>query len=94
MNDPFAPDPSFQPLRHRAPRWPFVLVGVFLLVGAAVLVLWPIELPYYAVAPGPVEEVADLISVGDVPVYATNGDLFLLIGLLGLKQGGLHPLFV
>ena len=84
MNDPFAPDPSFQPLRHRAPRWPFVLVGVFLLVGAAVLALWPIELPYYAVAPGPVEEVADLISVGDVPVYATNGDLFLLT--VGLRE--------
>ncbi len=84
MDDPFAPDPNFQPLRHRTPRWPFILVGVFLLVGAAVLALWPLKLPYYAVAPGPVEEVADLISVEDVPVYATNGDLFLLT--VGLRE--------
>ena len=53
MIDPFAPDPSFQPLRHRAPRWPFVLVGVFLLIGAAVLALWPVKVPYFAIAPGP-----------------------------------------
>ena len=53
MNDPFAPDPCFQPLRHRAPRWPFVLVGVFLLIGAAVLALWPVKVPYFAIAPGP-----------------------------------------
>ena len=84
MDDPFAPDPSFQPLRHRAPRWPFVLVGLFLLTGAAVLALWPVKVPYFAIAPGPVEEVADLISVEDVPVYATNGDLFLLT--VGLRE--------
>lgn len=82
--DPFAPDPSFVPLRHRTPRWPFVLVGVFLLVGAAVLLLWPIKVPYYALAPGPVEEVVDLISIGDMPVYTTNGDLFLLT--VGLRE--------
>ncbi len=84
MDDPFAPDPGFQPLRHRAPRWPFVLVGVFLLVGAGVLALWPLKLPYFAIAPGPVEEVADLVTVGDVPVYPTNGDLFLLT--VGLRE--------
>jgi PDZ domain-containing protein len=84
MDDPFAPDPGFRPLRHRAPRWPFVLVGVFLLVGAGVLALWPLKLPYFAIAPGPVEEVADLISVEDVPVYPTNGELFLLT--VGLRE--------
>ena len=84
MDDPFGPDPTFQPLRHRAPRWPFVLVGAFLLVGAGVLALWPLKVPYYAVAPGPVEEVADLITVEDVPVFATNGDLFLLT--VGLRE--------
>src|SRR5512137_1570538 len=84
MDDPFAPDPGFRPLRYRAPRWPFVLVGIFLLLGAAVVALWPVKLPYYAVAPGPVEEVADLITVEDVPTYTTNGDLFLLT--VGLRE--------
>jgi PDZ domain-containing protein len=84
MDDPFAPDPGFRPLRYRNPRWPFVLVGVFLLLGAAVLALWPVKVPYFAVSPGPVEEVADLITVNDVPIYATNGDLFLLT--VGLRE--------
>jgi PDZ domain-containing protein len=82
--DPFAPDPDFVPLRHRPPKWPFVLVGVFLLVGAAVLALWPVKLPYYAISPGPVEEVTDLITVTDVPTYTTNGDLYLLT--VGLRE--------
>jgi PDZ domain-containing protein len=53
-------------------------------VGAGVLALWPLKLPYFAIAPGPVEEVADLISVEDVPVYPTNGELFLLT--VGLRE--------
>ncbi|MBM3696059.1 MAG: PDZ domain-containing protein [Actinobacteria bacterium] len=84
MEDPFAPDPSFVPLRHRAPRWPFFLAGLFLVIGATVLATWRITLPYYAVAPGPVEEVADLITIGDVPAYTTNGDFFLLT--VGLRE--------
>ncbi|MBN2112994.1 MAG: PDZ domain-containing protein [Acidimicrobiia bacterium] len=84
MDDPFAPDPGFRPLRQRPPRWPFVLVGIFLLIGAAVLALWPLKVPYFAVAPGPVEEVADLITVDDVTVYPPNGDLFLLT--VGLRE--------
>lgn len=70
--------------RRRFPRWPWVLVGLALLLGAAVLVLWPVKVPYFAMSPGPVEEVADLITVGDVPTYAPNGDLFLLT--VGLRE--------
>jgi len=84
MDDPFGPDPSFVPLRHRGPRWPYVLAAVFVLLGAGVMLAWQWKLPYYAVAPGPVEEVADLISIGDVPVYDTNGDLYLLT--VGLRE--------
>jgi PDZ domain-containing protein len=84
MDDPFAPDPTFVPLRRRTPRWPFVLVGVFLLIGAGVLATWRIALPYYAVSPGPVEEVADLISIDDTTTYPTNGEFFLLT--VGLRE--------
>jgi Lon-like protease len=84
MDDPFASDPDFVPLRHRAPRWPYILAAVFVLLGAGVMVAWQWKLPYYAVAPGPVEEVADLITVDDVPTYETNGDLFLLT--VGLRE--------
>ena len=84
-------DPTVVPRRRRTPRWPFFMVGFFLLVGAVVLALWPLKVPYYAIAPGPVEEVADLISVDDVPVYATNGDLFLLT--VGLREVNVFEYF-
>jgi PDZ domain-containing protein len=70
--------------RRRFPRWPFLLVGMCLLVGAAVTALWPLKVPYYAMSPGPVEEVADLITFDDVERYNTNGDLFLLT--VGLRE--------
>jgi PDZ domain-containing protein len=82
--DPFEQEPTPVVQRGRFPRWPFALVGMALLMGAAVLALWPLKVPYYAMSPGPVEEVADLISVDDVPVYTTNGDLFLLT--VGLRE--------
>lgn len=85
--DPFElaePPPVPDLSRRRFPRWPWVLVGLALLVGAAVLVLWPLKVPYYAMSPGPVEEVADLITVEDVQTYAPDGDLFLLT--VGLRE--------
>jgi Lon-like protease len=82
--DPFEQEPAPAIERRRFPRWPFALVGTALLTGAAVLALWPLKVPYYAMSPGPVEEVADLVTVGDVPVYTTNGDLFLLT--VGLRE--------
>jgi PDZ domain-containing protein len=82
--DPFEQEPTPVVPRRRFPRWPFALAGIALLTGAAVLALWPLKVPYYAISPGPVEEVADLVSVDDVPVYTTNGDLFLLT--VGLRE--------
>jgi len=46
--------------------------------------LWPLKVPYYAMSPGPVEEVADLVTFDDVERYNTNGDLFLLT--VGLRE--------
>jgi PDZ domain-containing protein len=77
-------DPSFIPAEPTLPpppsaKWPYVLVAAFLAVGLLVLVFWDVSLPYFAMAPGPTEEVADLVSFGeDVTVYQTTGDLFLL----------------
>jgi PDZ domain-containing protein len=82
--DPFEQAPTPVVPRRRFPRWPFALAGIALLTGAAALALWPLKVPYYAISPGPVEEVADLVSVDDVPVYTTNGDLLLLT--VGLRE--------
>ena len=72
--------------RRRNARWPYVLVGVFLALGLLVVVLWPVKVPYYAMAPGPVEEVADLVSVGEtgLETFQSEGDLYLLT--VGLRE--------
>lgn len=79
-SDPFsAPLEAPAEPRPSTPRWPYVLVAAFLAVGLLVLVFWPVKLPYFAMAPGPTEEVADLVSFGEgVAVYETSGDLYLL----------------
>lgn len=79
-SDPFLtpPEAPFPPPR-RSSKWPYVLVAAFLAVGLVVLVFWPVKLPYFAMAPGPTEEVADLVSFGEeVVVFPTTGDLYLL----------------
>ena len=41
--------------------------------------MWWVTLPYYALWPGPVEEVSDLVLVeGGPPVYELNGDMYML----------------
>ena len=67
--------PELRP-RRRLPKWPFVLAGVILTVGITVAVAWPVNVPYYALAPGPVNDVSDYIEVPD-PAPET-GDLFFL----------------
>lgn len=62
--------------RRRLPKWPFVLAGVILTLGVAVALAWPVNVPYYALAPGPVNDVTDYIDVPD-PAPET-GDLFFL----------------
>ena len=49
-----------------------------------VLLLWPVELPYYAMSPGPVEDVADLITVTDAETYPSEGTFYLLT--VGLRE--------
>jgi len=77
--------PASEPApRQRSPRWPFVLLGSFLATGLVVLLLWPVKLPYYAMSPGPVEDVADLITVTDAETFASEGTFYLLT--VGLRE--------
>ena len=77
------PAPADTP-RLRTPRWPFVLMASFLATGLIVLLLWPVKLPYYAMSPGPVEDVTDLITVTDAATYSSDGSFYLLT--VGLRE--------
>jgi len=84
--DPFRPDRVIPVAieARRTPRWPFVLVGLFFVIGILVLALWPVKVPYYAMSPGPVEEVADLITIDEVGTFEPTGELYLLT--VGLRE--------
>ena len=63
----------------RFPRWPAIAVGAMIVLSAMIVVAWQISLPYYALSPGPVEEVNDLIDVeGSQMIYDLNGELIML----------------
>jgi Lon-like protease len=70
--------PSYQPRRREPARWPYALGAVFLALGLFVALLWPVKVPYFAMSPGPVEEVSDLIHIDQAEVYAIDGAVFLL----------------
>jgi len=82
--DPFDGPAPLEPAARHTPRWPFVLVGIFFVVGLAVLILWPVKVPYFAMSPGPVEEVSDLITVEDTGTFEPTGELYLLT--VGLRE--------
>jgi PDZ domain-containing protein len=58
--------------------WPLYLVGSMFLVGALVLAVWNLELPYLAFSSGPVSDAADAIVASDVDVYPPEGELLML----------------
>ncbi len=67
--------PSLRP-PDKLPRWPFVLGGVLLAVAIAIVLAWPINMPYYAWSAGPVTDSADVVSVPDG--QPSTGDLLFL----------------
>ena len=95
---PDAPVGSGPEQRRRRPRWPLALAAVLFLLAGLSVVLWFVTLPYYALWPGPVEEVSDLVKVEGAPaVYELNGGVYLLtvslqeVNAFALAQGWLDP---
>ncbi len=62
---------------RRLPRWPFVLVGALFVLGIAVAIAWPINVPFYAMAPGPVNDTSDFVTVPDA-IQDEEGNLMFL----------------
>ena len=79
------------------PRWPAVALVVFVLLSGIIIAAWQIKVPYYALSPGPVEEVGDLIEVEGSEVFLLNGDLYMLtvslqeVNAFEYAQGWLDP---
>jgi len=76
--------PPMEKLRVRSPRWPYGLAIGFLVAGLLVLAFWPVKLPYFAMSPGPVEAVADLVAVSDAETFESDGEFYLLT--VGLRE--------
>ncbi|MFQ5555228.1 MAG: PDZ domain-containing protein [Acidimicrobiia bacterium] len=68
--------PSLRPTR-KLPRWPFLVGGVLLTVAIAIVIAWPINVPYFALSPGPVNDVGDFVEVEDRD-GEDSGELFFL----------------
>ncbi len=67
------------PPRPPLAKWPFVVAGLLLALGALVAFTWNINVPYFALSPGPVNDASDYVSVPeDVAVGGEDGDLFFL----------------
>jgi PDZ domain-containing protein len=75
---------ELEPRRRRPARWPFVVAALMLGLGVLVVVLWPVKVPFFAMSPGPVEEVTDLVAVNDTEVFDLTGDFYLLT--VGLRE--------
>jgi PDZ domain-containing protein len=70
------PDPDVSE-RYRIPKWPFVLAVVFMLIGIAIAVAWPIKVAYYTLSPGPLYDTSDFVHVvGEEQVI--DGEMFFL----------------
>lgn len=75
--DPWADVPVELQPPPKLPKWPFVVAALILLIGAAIAVAWPINVPYYALSPGPVNDTGDFVMVEE-PAGEEGGDLFFL----------------
>ena len=62
---------------YRIPWWPFALAAVFMVIGIAIAIAWPIKVPYYTLSPGPVYDTSDFIHVVG-PDEVIDGEMFFL----------------
>ena len=51
---------------------------LFVLLSGLIIAAWQVNVPYYALSPGPIEDVGDLIDVEGSEVFLLNGDLYML----------------
>jgi len=65
------------PERAPVPKWPFILAGVFIAIGLAIAIAWPIKVPYYTLSPGPLYDASDFVHVPD-PADNIDGEFFFL----------------
>ncbi len=73
---PDTPEPGASE-RYRIPKWPFVLAAVFMVIGIAIAIAWPIKVAYYTLSPGPVYDTSDFVHViGEDEVI--DGEMFFL----------------
>lgn len=67
-----------QPVQRHFPRWPAALLVGLVLTGALIVAAWQVTIPYFALSPGPVEEVDDLIEIPGETVFDSTGGLLML----------------
>ena len=86
-----------EPFPARRPRWLLsVLIGILTLL-ALILTVGQMGVPFYALSPGPVEEVDDITDIAGAPVYDLHGDLYMLtvtlqeVNFLEFVQGWFTP---
>lgn len=62
---------------YRIPKWPFVLAVIFMVIGIAIAIAWPIKVAYYTLSPGPLYDTSDFIHVVGEE-QEIDGELFFL----------------
>ncbi len=70
------PEPE-APEHYRIPKWPFVLAVIFMVIGIAIAIAWPIKVAYYTLSPGPLYDTSDFIHVVGEE-QEIEGELFFL----------------
>jgi Lon-like protease len=65
----------------KTPKWPFFLAGLLLTLGIATGIVARIDVPYYALSPGPVNDVSDFIHVVGSDAPEDGELLFLTVSL-------------
>jgi PDZ domain-containing protein len=81
-SDEFPDVPESMKPPKSTPKWPWVVATVLILIGIAIGVAWPIEVPYYTLSPGPVYDTSDFITVEDGVISQDGELLFLTVSLL------------